>query len=548
MLSGRRVARSLSFWSSPYRTRILSGLIVPLFCSDQLVGVCCFFRRRCRPFRNREYFLAKAATGLLASAIGKRPLQAPAPLEFRLYAPTLEDRKSVFSYEHDTNYVVRYVSPSVERVLGYSPEEMIGRRAYQFSAGHPSYEVALRENDASFKDGKIRPPYVTWLKHKDGHSVAVEAFDVPELRDGKVVGMRGFGRDITGWWETRQKLLRYSALLNALVAHSPLGIVVVDRRHHIKMCNVAFEGIFGYKAAEIIEKRLDELIVPKEFRLRARALTKSVFAGETVRTTGRRRRKDGSLVDVEIQAVPLIVEADEVGAYVMYQDLTEIKQAAASLRILTGKLLSAQDEERRRFSRELHDTTAQSLVGLTMNLAKLKKTAQTRLSAHNRKMLEESVQIAEQCAKEIRTFSYLLHPPLLDEAGLKAAIEWYVSGFSGRSGIDIELDLCVEDLDLPREAELALFRIVQESLSNVHRHARSRRAKVVLRKSDEEVILQIRDHGVGFSSSKKGPALLRGVGIPGMRERMEQLGGSFSIESGRGTTVQATLPLETMAC
>jgi two-component system, NarL family, sensor kinase len=548
ILSGPRVARALSFWSSPFRAKISSGLILPLFWSNRLVGICCFFRKRSRRFRRREYSLAKAAAGLLASAIGQWHAETSRSFEFRLSAPALEDRKSVFAYTHDTNYIVRYISPSVERALGYSPAEMIGRRAYEFSAGHPSYDVALRENESTFKDGKIRPPYVTWLKHRDGHSVAIEAFDVPEFRDGKVVGMRGFGRDITGWWETQQKLLRYSALLNALVEHSPLGIVVIDRQQQVKMCNAAFERIFHYEPAKIMEKKLDDFVVPKEFRTQARALTESVFAGETVRTTARMRRKDGSLVEVEIQAVPLIVEGEEIGAYFTYQDLTEIKQAAASLRTLTGKLLSAQDEERRRFSRELHDTTAQTLVGLTMNLAKLKKSAHMRLTVQSQKILEESVQVAEQCAKDIRTFSYLLHPPLLDEAGLKAAIEWYVSGFSARSGIEIDLDLCVEHLHLPRDAELALFRIVQESLSNVHRHARSSGARVVLRRSEKEAILQIRDYGRGFSHARRSPAILYGVGIAGMRERLEQLGGRLKIESDRGTTVQATLPLEATVC
>ncbi|MGB6484787.1 MAG: PAS domain S-box protein [Candidatus Acidiferrales bacterium] len=548
ILSGARVTRSLRFWSSPYHAKISSGLILPLFRSNRLVGICCFFRRRSQRFRTRECTLAKAAAGLLASALDQWRAEMPKSFDFGLYAPAVEDRKSVFAYEHDTNYIVRYVSASVERALGYSPAEMIGRRAYEFSTGHPSYDVALRENESTFKDGKVRPPYVTWLRHKDGHSVAIEAFDVPEFRDGKVVGMRGFGRDITGWWETRQKLLRYSALLTALFEHSPLGIVVIDRRRRVKMCNAAFKRIFHYEPAEIIEKKLDDLVVPKEFRTEARLLTDRALAGETVRTTARRRRRDRSLVDVEIQAVPLIVEGEEIGAYITYQDLTEIKQAEASLRTLAGKLLSAQDEERRRFSRELHDTTAQALVGLTMTLAKLKKSAQRRLSMRSQKILEQSIQIAEQCAKEIRTFSYLLHPPLLDEAGLKAAIEWYVSGFAARSGIEIELEIGIEHLHLSREAELALFRIVQESLSNVHRHARSSSARVILRRSEKEAILQIRDYGIGFSRARRSPAILYGVGIAGMRERLEQLGGRLKIESDRGTTVQATLPLEATVC
>lgn len=531
-----------------YGAKIASGLVVPLFRRGMRAGICCFFRRAPRRFTAAERRLGKAAAELIALALDKAPEARRDRAEVERYRPLLEESDQIFFYEHDTNFIIRYVSPSIEKILGFSPAERIGRPASEVSAGHPSYAQALAENEAAFKDGRMRPPYVIWVKHKDGRSVPLEAFEVPYLRDGQVAGMRGFARDVSAWCDAQQKLEQHSSFLNALVQNSPLGIVVLDSSQQVEMCNPAFERIFQYRNAELVGRKLDEMIVPKGSEMQARSLSQRVFAGETVHTTARRQRKDGELVEVELHAVPLRVDGDGICAYAMYQDVTEFKQAAAALRILAGQLLSAQDEERRRLARELHDTTAQSLVALTMSLAALKESASPALGEQHRKALTESAQLAEECAKEIRTFSYLLHPPLLDEAGLRAAIEWYVSGFSARSGVEIELDLCAEPVRLPREAALALFRVVQESLSNVRRHSGSRSARITLHQAQDQVLLEISDQGRGLSGRPTDPGIAYGMGIAGMRERLEQFGGRLEIVSESGTTVRAKLPAGVVAC
>jgi signal transduction histidine kinase len=225
---------------------------------------------------------------------------------------------------------------------------------------------------------------------------------------------------------------------------------------------------------------------------------------------------------------------------VVYEDVTQIKEAHDSQEKLTGLLMSAQDDERRRIARELHDSTVQDMVAIKAGLACVGKGAKY-LDSDLNATLQESVSLCNQVIEELRTLSYLLHPPFLDEAGLVAALKWFVRGFSQRSGIPVEL-MVVDDIGrLPTGVETALFRVVQESLTNIHRHSGGGRTK-----EKDTVALRIMDDGHGFSlpapeDSLEG-SLLPGVGISGMRQRLRQFGGQLEIESGpQGTTVNASV-------
>ena len=222
-------------------------------------------------------------------------------------------------------------------------------------------------------------------------------------------------------------------------------------------------------------------------------------------------------------------------------ELRAREQAEASLRTLSVRLLELQDQERRKFSRELHDSLGQYLVGAKMNLAMLGK------SVPDNGLIAECIKLLDLAMTETRTISHLLHPPLLDETGFGSAARWYVEGFARRSGIQTGLDL-PEDLDrLPSSLELALFRVLQESLTNVHRHSRSRRADVSVRLSEDKAVLRIRDYGKGIPPDVLGrfrrSGAHGGVGLAGMRERIHELGGQLDMESdSHGTQIVATLP------
>jgi signal transduction histidine kinase len=216
-----------------------------------------------------------------------------------------------------------------------------------------------------------------------------------------------------------------------------------------------------------------------------------------------------------------------------------------SLRRLTGRLLQLQDAERRKFSRELHDSLGQYLVGVKMNLELYGAKGK---DAH----LEEALQLLDQAINETRTISHLLHPPLLDEAGLSSAAKWYLEGFAQRSGIEIKVDMPEDVNRLPKPLALGLFRVLQESLTNIHRHANSARADIELKFLPGKVALQVRDYGKGIA-----PELLdvfrtagtnSGVGLAGMRERVRELGGQLIIQACEpGTMIVVTMPLSEWA-
>jgi signal transduction histidine kinase len=228
-----------------------------------------------------------------------------------------------------------------------------------------------------------------------------------------------------------------------------------------------------------------------------------------------------------------------------FTDISDLKNAERSIHQLSTELLKLQDEERRRIGRELHDGMAQTVLAVNLSLAQLRQSAQP-LNHASQRALDKARELLQQMSREIRTLSYLLHPPLLDDLGLVSALKEYVNGFSERSGIETSLELRTSFRRLPQIAETALFRITQESLANIQRHSGSKRAQVVLREDPECVTLEITDFGTGMIVPANGaphrgqPRL--GVGIPGMRERMAQLGGSLEIDSSSGgTTVRAKI-------
>ena len=209
------------------------------------------------------------------------------------------------------------------------------------------------------------------------------------------------------------------------------------------------------------------------------------------------------------------------------------------------QLMKAQDEERRHIARELHDTAGQTLTVLGLHLAELVQLAGQSAPelAREAKQIEDAVQ---QLHREIRTASYLLHPPLLDEAGLNSAISWYVEGLLERSGLDVHLDISREVGRLPRDMELAIFRLVQECLTNIHRHSGSKTASIRITRESEQVTVDIRDQGRGMSPERLAEihAGRSGVGIQGMRERLLQFEGTVTFESSTsGTRVFATIPV-----
>jgi PAS domain S-box-containing protein len=259
-----------------------------------------------------------------------------------------------------------------------------------------------------------------------------------------------------------------------------------------------------------------------------------------------KRADNGEIFPAEVDLSSLSTDTTVLALAVVH-DLTARKRAEEELHSLSAELMRSQDEERRRIGRDLHDSTGQTLAALELGLAQLMRES-AALTPQRRTLLEHCTRLAAQCAGEIRTASYLLHPPLLDELGLLSALRWLADGFHERSAIEVRLDLPESMERLPPDDELTLFRIAQEALTNVHRHSASPWAALRVKLQPTSVTLEIEDAGRGMrrqnDSESDRDARPLGVGLAGMRERIRQIGGSFSVEStatGAGTRIRATI-------
>jgi signal transduction histidine kinase len=269
---------------------------------------------------------------------------------------------------------------------------------------------------------------------------------------------------------------------------------------------------------------------------------------EEERLLGQRKQLSGNLFGTALIIVLAMFALAILLLWVHFRllsnELAQRERAEESSRRLSVRVLQLQDEERRKFSRELHDSLGQLLA-----LAKMHMSVLLEKNPHD-ELLKEIDKLLNESVTETRTISYLLHPPLLDEVGLASAARWYVEGFAKRSGIELTTDIPDEAGRLPRPAELVLFRVLQESLTNIHRHSKSLRAEISLHSSPPTVILQVRDYGKGMSREMLTNFLSTGtnvgVGLAGMRERVREQGGRFDIQSDKtGTTITVTMPIVT---
>ena len=343
--------------------------------------------------------------------------------------------------------------------------------------------------------------------------------------------------------QRQQSLVRESRLqLAAIVDSSDDAIIGKKLDGTITSWNAGAESLYGYQGAEMLGQSIYEL-VPPERREELRMILERLGQGARIEHLETRRiRRDGTQVEVELTVSPVTDEHGAIiGASAIGRDITKRKELERSLHQLSIRILRAQDEERRRIAREIHDTTVQKLALLSMNLAQLKTPLNLAKSLST---LDSSQELTSECVQELRTLSYVLHPPMLDELGLASALKIYVEGISQRSGVTITTDV---DASVPRldpEVEMALFRVAQEGLSNVLRHSGSKTARIRLT-NDDGIRLEIIDEGMGMKTKRaeaEVPVTV-GVGIAGMNERIRQLGGVLTIASGPGgTTVTACVP------
>jgi PAS domain S-box-containing protein len=430
------------------------------------------------------------------------------------------------------------------KVFGYASREEILAHPVQdlyFDPREPEAIVARIRAEKTLSNLELR------LKRKDGSPVWVLVNEnLIEGEAGNHPFILGTIIDITQRKQAEEGLRQSESHLRAIVETEPECVAKVALNGDLLQINPAGLAMIEAESfAEVRGKSVLPLIVP-EHRAAFKAFLRAVCSGNKINLEFEIVGLKGARRWVESYAAPI---ADETGSSCMLavmRDLTERKQGEKALRGLSTRLLQLQDEERRRIARELHDAIGQNLAALVMNLTLADKSADKR-NPKARQAISGSLEAAERCLKEMRTLSYLLHPPLLDEDGLASALAWYVKGFAERSEIKIDLKVSRNFGRLPQEVETTLFRVVQESLTNVHRHSKSPIARIRLSQRVTEVKLEITDKGQGMPtkalhSGNQNSGQL-GVGIMGMRERARQLGGRLEIDSSpRGTTIRVVIP------
>jgi len=477
----------------------------------------------------------------------------------------------------DLNGIISSWNTAAERIFGYSAQEAIGQPITII------IPPELHEEEAQIlkrlRNGERIEHFETVRVTKAGKRINI-SLTVSPIKDssGRVTGASKIARDITESRTIEKELREKQELLRAAFTQAYSFMAILSKDGTIVDANrAALEGT-GFTRDEAIGNKLWDVwwrSLPEEREIAKTSVT-TAHKGLAVREECQYALRDGTIRFADRTLNPVQNETGETVMIVCSGlDITEHRQLRSMLeervhertrelesknlelvrqtevvRELSARLLQIQDEERRRIARELHDSVGQMLAAVSMNMAHVTHEARS-LSPDAHKALEDNAGLLEQLSSEIRTISHLLHPPLLDEVGLQSALQWYIDGFSERSKIKVDLELPDDFGRLPRNLEITLFRVVQECLTNIHRHSGSNTAAIRVSRSENEVRLEVRDAGKGIpveAQTSLSSGKLSGVGLRGMHERLRQMGGHLDLQSnGNGTLVLATLPIEVLA-
>jgi PAS domain S-box-containing protein len=441
-----------------------------------------------------------------------------------------------------------YGSEEFYRIFGIDPDKAKLTREVFLQRIHaedrPGYESEINAAVAERRNWELDYRIVLPdASVKYVHAIGKPIFD----KSGDILEFVGTTLDITERKRAEQGLRQAEERIRAILEYSPNWIFLKDTEGRYLLANREIERVFGI-SQEQIKGKTDSEIFPPEQATEYRANDLKVLrAGLAMEFEEIALLKDGPHTSI-VHKFPLFDTHGNIYATgAVATDITERVRAEEELKRLSAKLLRLQDEERRRIARDLHDSTGQDLVALATMLGQLRDSVPSG-ERKSRRLLSDCRVLADQCIRQIRTLSYVLHPPVLDQAGLGDAIGDYVKGFTKRSGIQVELELAPRLGRMEKDIELALFRVVQEGLANIQRHSGSPLAKIRIHRNSE-LTLEISDIGRGFTVNvergKDEPRFEIGVGIPSMRERVKLIGGRLEIAStNHGTTVRVTIPLE----
>jgi len=432
-----------------------------------------------------------------------------------------------------------YLNQCVLNITGYTCDELLAMDAQELV--HPDFRERLRTR-ARTASGERLPltNFQYKVRTKSGEERWLELTDNFITYDGRpAILCSAF--DITNAKRAENELQERTLYLESLIANNPLGIVVKDEQRRALFCNPAFEQMFQYTQAEIQGKDLDDFIAPHA-REEAVRLSNSVQSGGIAHARTQRVRKDGTFLEVELYGVRVYSGSKFVASFVIYQDITDRKKSEEKLLNLRNRLARAQEEERARIARDLHDDTGQRLALLSIDLEQLKQ-ASVRLRSSLTQQLESLVKAASEITSDVHNVSRRLHPSQVELLGLVPALSNFCKDFAARN--DMQIDFYHESMPHkpPRDAALCLFRVAQEAIRNVQKHSGTRRALVQLDENSGSLRLRVSDHGSGFDPEANEPP--QGLGLLSMEERLHSLGGELFVHSrpGGGTCIEACIPL-----
>ncbi len=509
---------------------------------------------RIRTFYTRAVPLADAeghVTGLvgLSQDISERKEAEDRLRKSEMLLAQAEKLANLGSWEYDVASKALTWSAHFYRMLGFDPSNGPIPRDDRHKVIHPDdIEDAVRDLEAIESTGKPLENELRFVTSKGEvrtfHSRAVAIKD----EAGRVTCIRGMSQDITDRRREEERVRLSKALLTQAEHMANLGSWEFDLKTEKATLSKSLLRLYGIDcAAEFTREWYWEQVHPSD-RRRARILANRGWRnGKPFVYMVRFRRPNGRTRVHFVRGVPILgPNGQSIAGIGVVQDITDQRRVVQDLRRLSQEVMRTRDQERREAARALHESAGQSLAALKMTLGRL-KGAMAQNEDKAQELWKTAVELTEAAVREVRTVSYLMHPPLLDEAGLAAALRWYVTGFTDRSGIDVSLEVDDHVGRQSEEIETTVFRMVQEALTNVHRYSGSRNAWIRIMRSGGRIRAEVRDEGRGLQVDSKAltKAAPLGVGISGMRERVEQLGGTFELESapGRGTTLRATLPL-----
>ena len=552
------------------KMQIQIQLIVPLILRDSIRGVVCVAMRRPRQFTQEDIELLTAVGTQMTTAIENARLYEEERLVAQRLAVSERNLRRLFEnasdaiWVHDLTGNIINANKAAEKLTGYSVEELT-RMNVRTLLPDEGLSVAGQVRRKLFEKEPIEQPYDQRLIRKDGTEAILKLSTDLATEDGRPMAFQHIARDVTEEKRAEEVLKKSERELSQIVGGSSVPTFVINKEHILTHWNKACESLTGVSASEVVGTNKQWLaFYPEERPVMADLVVDNVPDEEIARHYGDKYAKS-ALIEGACEAEDFFSQFGESGRWLFFtaaplrdsegkvfgaietlQDVTEQRRMQDNLRYYLQQITGAQEEERKRIARELHDETAQALYALNREVDNFLRS-NTNLPADNAAFLRDLNKEIKQVLQEVRRFGQDLRPTLLDDLGLLATLRWLVGELKEQFGVEADITVSGIERRFSAETELTIFRVVQEALRNVERHAQASKVEVAVEFGEGQMRVSICDNGKGFDlggSLVELPRLGK-LGLAGMEERVRLLGGNLRLQSeiGKGTSVEVEVPV-----